>query len=150
MNQVLVIGYGNPLRADDGFGWHVAQCLMDLKLEHLEVIACHQLMPELADALERVDHVIFVDASLKLEAAKLEHRRLEPLATSEVFTHHLEPAVLLALTQKLCGHVPNASLISVGVSSLAYNEQLSAEIAALVPLVVAEIQDVCDKTVIAW
>ena len=25
----LVIGYGNPLRSDDGVGWHVAERLAD-------------------------------------------------------------------------------------------------------------------------
>ena len=25
MNQILVIGYGNPLRGDDGVGWRVAE-----------------------------------------------------------------------------------------------------------------------------
>ena len=29
MGRVLIIGYGNPLRGDDGFGWHAAERLRE-------------------------------------------------------------------------------------------------------------------------
>ena len=43
---VLVVGYGNPLRGDDGFGCHAAALLAaDPRLEEARVLARHQLTP---------------------------------------------------------------------------------------------------------
>ena len=53
MSRILIIGFGNPLRSDDGVGWRAAE-----ELEHklsgsgVEVITCHQLTPELADTVQ--------------------------------------------------------------------------------------------------
>ena len=48
--KALIIGYGNPLRSDDGFGWHAGRLLAQaLAGQEAEVITCHQLTPELAD-----------------------------------------------------------------------------------------------------
>ena len=49
MRRVLIIGYGNPLRADDGVGWQAARRLAELRQdEFVETLALHQLTPELA------------------------------------------------------------------------------------------------------
>src|SRR5688500_920322 len=59
----LVIGYGNPLRGDDGFGWQIAQQLAGLLIdESVTVLAVQQLTPELAEAVGRASLVMFVDA----------------------------------------------------------------------------------------
>src|SRR5215472_4005839 len=64
MPRVLIIGYGNPLRADDGVGWRMACRLGELvRDEPFEVLAVHQLTPELAEPISRAELVIFVDAS---------------------------------------------------------------------------------------
>lgn len=63
--KVLIVGYGNPLRRDDGVGWYAAQRLShELSGEQAEVIACHQLMPELAERISQTDLVIFIDAAV--------------------------------------------------------------------------------------
>lgn len=131
--KILVIAYGNPLRGDDGFGWHIARHLHDLKLEHLEVITLHQLMPELAEIMAQSRAVIFVDASLEVQAGEITVRELEPKSSTESLTHHLEPEHLLGLTRALYGRVPRAHLISVGVLSLAFSEHLSPEVLAVIP-----------------
>ena len=49
---VLVVGYGNSLRGDDGIGWHAARLLTDdPRLTGARVLTHHQLAPELAEAL---------------------------------------------------------------------------------------------------
>ena len=46
MNNVLVIGYGNPLRSDDGLGWHVAGRLAhDPRLAGAEMRLAEPLPP---------------------------------------------------------------------------------------------------------
>jgi hydrogenase maturation protease len=130
----LVICYGNPLRGDDGIAWQVAQELLDLKLEHLEVITVHQLMPELAQMVAQASGVIFVDASLEIEPGEIMVRELEPAAQSKTFTHHLEPGNLLALANMLYGRAPQrAIVVSVGVSDMDYTEQLSPTIQTAIP-----------------
>ncbi|MBW7939884.1 MAG: hypothetical protein H3C63_14095, partial [Candidatus Omnitrophica bacterium] len=51
MNRVLVIGFGNPLRGDDGFGWEVAgQLERRLSQESsVHILTPIQLAPELAE-----------------------------------------------------------------------------------------------------
>jgi Ni,Fe-hydrogenase maturation factor len=61
---VLVIGYGNTLRSDDGVGWHAAALLAgDRRLAGAEILAVHQLTPELALDFSRASLVILIDAS---------------------------------------------------------------------------------------
>ena len=63
MAGVLVIGVGNPLRGDDGLGWHAAEHLRERLVElHATVTSCHQLIPELAEPVSRAERVIFIDA----------------------------------------------------------------------------------------
>ncbi len=62
---VLVIGYGNALRSDDGVGWHAAALLADdPRLAGIDVLALHQLSPELALDMSRASLVILVDAGV--------------------------------------------------------------------------------------
>ena len=59
----LIIGYGNPLRGDDGIGQAAAQAFADEAAgDGIDVVRCHQLMPELAEQLAAVDLAVFVDA----------------------------------------------------------------------------------------
>ncbi|MCL4804536.1 MAG: hydrogenase maturation protease, partial [Anaerolineae bacterium] len=62
MNDFLVIGYGNPLRGDDGVGWRVVEALEE-SLSASSLIAVHQLTPELAGTISEVGQVVFVDAT---------------------------------------------------------------------------------------
>src|SRR5919198_4121190 len=61
--RVLVVGYGSSLRGDDGLGWHAAALLAaDPRLAGAEVLARHQLTPELAEDVSRAALVVLVDA----------------------------------------------------------------------------------------
>jgi hydrogenase maturation protease len=62
--DVLIIGYGNPLRSDDGVGWQAAELLTDdPRLADAQILACHQLTPELAEDVSRAGFVVLIDAS---------------------------------------------------------------------------------------
>ena len=63
MPRTLIIGYGNPLRGDDGLGWQVASELAKCVDALISVVAVHQLTPELAEPVSDADLVIFVDSS---------------------------------------------------------------------------------------
>ena len=49
--NTLIIGYGNPLRGDDGVGQAVARAFeAEAAIEGAEVVSCRQLTPELAES----------------------------------------------------------------------------------------------------
>lgn len=126
MSRVLIIGYGNPLRSDDGLGWHAAERLRsELADPEIEIRAVHQLTPELADPLSRARRVIFIDAAAEGEPGTLQRRSLTPSAGGDAFTHHATPSALLAAARSLYGHAPEAILFSVPAESVAFGESLS-------------------------
>src|SRR5512136_1175751 len=62
--RILVVGYGNPLRGDDGAGWQAAERLEALlPPAQVNVLIRHQLTPELAEPSSRAELVILIDAS---------------------------------------------------------------------------------------
>ena len=68
-SNVLVIGYGNELRCDDGIGQRVVK---ELHLSKVKSLAVHQLTPELAETLANADLAIFVDACLISESSQVQ------------------------------------------------------------------------------
>ncbi len=145
--RVLVVAYGNTLRGDDGVGWHVAQQLWDGGLgDGVEVLTCHQLMPELAERLSTVERVVFVDACVGDggDGDRPGAVRCEPVSARVValsgFSHHLTPAVVLAWVDRLYGGAPEGVVCSVVGESFGYNEVLSPAVAAAVPVVVERIR----------
>lgn len=63
LQPIVVIGYGNTLRGDDGFGQLAARLLEARQIQGLEVIASHQLNPELAAWLAEARFAVFLDAT---------------------------------------------------------------------------------------
>ena len=47
--KTLVVGYGNPLRSDDGVGPFLANEIGGLAMEDVTVKTCHQLNVELVE-----------------------------------------------------------------------------------------------------
>lgn len=143
MSGVLLIGYGNPLRGDDGVGWRVARWFEENADDpELQVIICHQLTPDLADDLSRVRLAVFVDAREDGEPGTI---RCEPVrAQADVpstFSHHVEPSLLLAIAEQTFHSAPRASLFTICGESFDYSENLSPRIESLIPEVVSMIQE---------
>lgn len=59
---ILVLGYGNTLRSDDGVGYRVAAAVHRWHVPDVEGYTCHQLTPDLAAEIAPRQRVIFVDA----------------------------------------------------------------------------------------
>jgi hydrogenase maturation protease len=124
---VLIVGYGNPLRSDDGIGWHAARLLAtDPRLDGARVLAHHQLTPELAADVSRASLVVLVDAAAEGDPGSVAVRRIGPRsATPAPWSHHLDPATLAGLADALYGVVPPIVLVSVAASSFAQGDRLS-------------------------
>jgi hydrogenase maturation protease len=118
--RALIIGYGNPLRSDDGFGWYAAQRLKsELDPLAIEVMTHQQLTPELAEVASHFQLVIFVDAARDLQPGQLRCQAItapqngRPALVSG-FSHFATPAAVVALTAELYESFPTAYYISVG------------------------------------
>jgi hydrogenase maturation protease len=140
----LVVGYGNPLRGDDGFGRHAADRLA-AEAHRLPpgtvVISCHQLTPELTEDVARASVVVLVDAAAPGEPGALAVSRVTP-GEARAWSHHLDPEGIMALAARLYGAAPPAFLVSVGAAAFAAAEVLSPEVEAALPAAVATVMAV--------
>jgi hydrogenase maturation protease len=135
--DVLVIGYGNPLRGDDGIGPHVADLIAKRRWPGVRTLSVHQLTPELAAELANVRFAIFVDASAGDEGLT----ELEPGGAAGAMTHNGDPGPLLALTRSLYRGRPMAWLLTVRGLNFDHGDQLSREAAREVPRVMERIAE---------
>ena len=117
---LLVIGYGNSLRGDDGAGPEAAR---RLEARGIEALAVHQLTPELAERIAAVRTVIFLDADSTLSPGEISVRRLHEVASS--LEHHASPAALVRLAHDVYGALPDAWLVAIGGSNFELGEGLS-------------------------
>ena len=127
----LIIGYGNPLRGDDGVGPQVASQVSDWQLPSVNALSVPQLLPELVIEMRSADYVIFVDAWGKSRAST---PCLEPVVataaaldygTIPALNHVCDPATLVALTQRLYGHHPQAWLLQIPTEQFELGKALS-------------------------
>jgi hydrogenase maturation protease len=147
MARILIIGWGNPLRGDDGVGWRAAELLAGaLEGRDAKALVSHQLMPEFAEEISRSELVIFIDAACDNGVGELRLERIEPdRAPSAAFSHELSPPALLGMAEKLYGSRPEAHFVSVGGGSFEYGEELSPEVQSALPALLREVERVCGE-----
>lgn len=140
---VLVVGYGNSLRSDDGVGWHAAGRLAgDPRLIGARVLTRHQLAPELAEDISRATLVVLVDASAVGDPGSISIRRVWPSpAGPATWSHHLDPETLAGVAVALYGADPPMVLVSVAGGSFAEGDRLSAALERALPEVVEVVAD---------
>ena len=124
--KILVIGYGNDLRGDDGIGVRVAEIVAGWHLPEVRSRSLHQLTPELAADLTEVDLVIFVDACPTLDADTVERYSLKPLDSTELRSHFSDPRAILSLTQAIYGKCPQAWWVIVPGVNFQLGDRLSS------------------------
>lgn len=121
--NLLIIGYGNPLRGDDGVGPRVVEAVAAMRLPGVHTMVCHQLTPELAELVAAARLVVFVDA--EIEAPEVGLRPLAAAENAEFRTHASDPAALLALAGRLFGRCPRAWWLTIPVADLGFGDALS-------------------------
>jgi len=122
---ILVIGYGNTLRRDDGVGPRVADAVAALALPGVRALSCPLLTPELADPVSQARIAIFVDAAVDAPR-EVQMRKLAPADSSQIMAHAASPATLLALARDVFGHAPEAWLLTIPAEDISIGEELSA------------------------
>jgi hydrogenase maturation protease len=136
--RILIVGYGNTLRRDDGFGWRAAALLAeDPRLRGAHVHWQQQLTPELAVDVSNASLVVLVDVTDGEEAGTISVRRLDPTGgAGSAWTHHLEPEALIALARDLWNAAPASFVVSVGAASLEIGDHMSSAVEQALPAVV--------------
>lgn len=142
MTPVLVVGYGNPLRRDDGAGPAVAGRFAGRP--GVRVVVAQQLVPELADELGKCERVVFVDAAAG--ADRVEVRPLAPANVEPALGHSGDPAWLLGLTAAVYGKRPAAWLVTIPARDLGFGEGLTVATAAAVENAVARVEELCTRS----
>jgi hydrogenase maturation protease len=112
INKILLIGYGNPARADDGLGHALAEEIESKNFSDVTIEADYQLTIE--DSAQVAEHniVIFADASVNCG----EPFSFEPLTAREsgsFSSHSVEPAEVMALAENLFGSKARGFILAI-------------------------------------
>jgi hydrogenase maturation protease len=139
--RILILGYGNPFRSDDGLGWHIAvQLFRSTSSPEIEVLPCLQLTPELAEPISRAERVLFLDSTRQGTPGQFQCQQVEPVAGAASFTHELSPAVLLSIARDLYGAYPQAYILTICGESFETGESLTPSVEASVPELKARVR----------
>ena len=124
--SVLVYGFGNPGREDDGAGVALAEQIQAAALPGVTTDTNYQLNVEDALLLAEHDLVIFADATHNpVDGFRLS--RLEPDSALSFTTHAMSPGAVLALCSQLYGKTPAAYLLEIAGMSFELREGMTAE-----------------------
>lgn len=145
---VLLLGYGNLDRQDDGVAWHILGKLLE-KYGHsypdsididtfdtkndIHFFYQLQLLPEIAEELAKYDRAVFIDAHTGAIPNDIEVIRVTPKFQSSPLTHHLTVNSLLFFAQSINIKIPDSILVSVRGYEFKFTQELSSRTNALVP-----------------
>lgn len=126
--RVLVIGYGNPGRCDDGIGPELAARLRELEIPGVRIESSYQLNVEDAATVAEYDVAVFADACLCAPPPYM-LRSLEPRAgTIEFSTHTQAPEGIMGLAHDVFGARTRGFALGVrGYDFHDFGENLSRE-----------------------
>lgn len=157
MKKIIIIGYGNPDRQDDGVAWHVIQSLaaemgLSDSLDADEGQVIHgpsanllyqlQLTPEVAEVIAGYEAACFVDAHTGAVKNDLNTVAISASYQASPFTHHMTPQTCLSIAQNLFHHSPeNSILVSIRGYQFGFARELSEKARSLAQQAVREIFD---------
>lgn len=128
--KILIYGYGNPGRQDDGLGIAFTESLeqfaREMKLKGVTFDSNYQLNIEDAEAAASHDIVVFADASdesLKDFCISV----VEADENASFTTHAASPGYVMYLSRKLFGHDPIAYLVHMKGYEWDFREGLSVK-----------------------
>lgn len=116
---MLLIGYGNPGRGDDGLGPAFSERIAARALPDMVVDSDYQLVAEHALAISGHELVVFADAEIGGNQA-FSFRKVRPALPETIGSHSFIPETVLALCTTLYGVTPRAYLL--GISGCDYGD----------------------------
>jgi hydrogenase maturation protease len=115
--KILLYGYGNPGRKDDGVGPALVELvgnwIIQTKIKNINIDSNYQLNIEDAYIIRGYDIVIFVDASIE-DIDNYILTRVEPSSDKMNFTmHSVSPSFVLDLCRKIYKNSPETYLLHI-------------------------------------
>lgn len=144
MDEIVVIGIGNPDRGDDAVGLAVARELKQAALPGVTVIEHRGDAADLVELLAGTDAVVLVDAAVSGAAPgtfrRIDvHRETLPASWFACSTHGLGLATAIELATAL-GSLPSRCVVyAVEATSFDHGAPISADAMATIPAVQASI-----------
>ena len=124
--RILVIGYGNPGRLDDGLGPALAEKLQNEDLPGVTLEADYQLTVEDAHLLLNHDVCVFADADVAGPEPFHFHRIAATPNLINFTSHSAEPGQILGLAKELFDKEIEAYVLGIrGYEFNEFGEQLS-------------------------
>ncbi len=118
--KVILVGFGNEYRKDDGLGIKLLDLIEDEKIEKIKV---QELSYSILDDIKDFDVVIFIDASL--EGEDISFKKIEKKETFSPLTHHLMPEELLIWSEFINKKSYDFYLLSIRGYDFDFGEDLS-------------------------
>lgn len=150
--KILVYGYGNPGRRDDGLGNEFVQSIKgyldqepSLK-EWIHTESNYQLNVEDSELISNYDRVWFVDASMEEDLEAFFVGPVDPQSDVTFTSHSASPSGVLKLCEELFSISPDCRLIHIrgydwsfqeGISDRA-RENLNQAVESLMPEIIAK------------
>lgn len=115
--EVLIYGYGNPGRNDDGLGvlaaLEIEKWINSNNIENARVETNYQLNIEDADEILGNDIVVFVDATINEDVINYRLSEVQPEGKTEFTMHAVSPGFILSLSQTLSDKTPKVFLLEI-------------------------------------
>ena len=119
MNKILIIGYGNPGRLDDGLGPAFAEAVKQYNIKDLDVDSDYQLTVEDAVDIAEHDIVVFADADVR-GPEPFYLKKIEPATVVSLSSHSIKPTSLIGLVKETFNKDVAAYII--GIRGYEFNE----------------------------
>ncbi len=102
---ILLFGWGNPSRGDDALGPLFIERIEAMNLPGVACLTDFQLQVEHALDLENRERILFIDASIEVEAP-FRHSRLLPARDASFSTHAITPESVMQVYVDLHDNAP--------------------------------------------
>jgi len=127
--RILVYGYGNPGRQDDGLGIEMVKMVQEWIDRHeLDCMTSednYQLNVEDAETISKMEYVVFVDAT-KEDIHEYKFAEVDPTDKKVEFTMHaVSPGYVLNLSKELFGKAPKTYILGIKGYEWDFKEALS-------------------------
>lgn len=129
IEKILIYGYGNPGRQDDGLGpvfvKKMQEWVTENRLANIFLESNYQLNIEDSLQLSEMDSAIFVDASKFGPAFRL--KKLTAKKYYPISTHSISPEVLIYLCKELYNKKPKVNILTIKGHKWDIGEGISAQ-----------------------
>ncbi|HEX8035127.1 MAG TPA: hydrogenase maturation protease [Ktedonobacterales bacterium] len=123
-HSLIVFGYGNPGRQDDGLGPAAAEAIAQLEWAGVTLQTNYQLNIEDADEAAKHDRVVFVDASA-IGPEPYAVRQAVPAVQAAFSSHVMGPEGILAICRDYYEKAPHAIIVAIRGYDFEFGETLS-------------------------